>query len=190
MVTADKGQDPVPLQTGEAAHAFVPFDAQAVARSMPDRFHQQVARYPERIAVASESRVVTYGELNQLADRLAAVLLREAVKASEPLALMLGHDLSMIVAIIAALKVGKAYVPLDPEYPPARLQFMLDDCGASLLVSSTRFLDKARNLVSTRTRLLLEDEIPQDTPAHTPGVRDRPRTSRVCDLHLGLDGTA
>jgi amino acid adenylation domain-containing protein/non-ribosomal peptide synthase protein (TIGR01720 family) len=109
----------------------------------PDRFlHQlfdeQAARAPDRIAVELEGRCLTYGELGRSANRLARYLQARGVGPEVRTALCLERSLEMVVALLGVLKAGGAYVPLDPAYPRGRLEYMLRDARAEVVLTDER----------------------------------------------------
>jgi amino acid adenylation domain-containing protein len=91
-------------------------------------FEQQVEAAAERIAVECAAERLTYGELNERANRLAHYLRELGVGADARVALCLERGIEMVIAMLAVLKAGGGYVPLDPAYPAERLSFMLADC--------------------------------------------------------------
>jgi len=102
-------------------------------------FEAQAARTPEAIAVISPTAApLTYGELNRRANQLAHHLQKLGTGPEKLIGLCLERSPEMIVGLLAVLKVGAAYVPLDPTYPPDRLAFMLSDADASILLTQTR----------------------------------------------------
>ncbi|MEW9701882.1 amino acid adenylation domain-containing protein, partial [Paenibacillus sp. SI8] len=105
-------------------------------------FEDQAARVPDRTAVAFGSEGYTYRELNERANRLARKLRDHGVKPDDRVGLMVDRSAEMIVGMIAILKAGGAYVPLDPDYPEERIQFMLEDSGALVLLTEEQWLDK------------------------------------------------
>ena len=110
-------------------------DLNNTARDFPqDKFiHQlfesQVEKNPQQIALRFEGRTLTYQALNQAANRLAHYLKAQGVKTESLVGLLTERSVEMVVGIMAILKAGAAYVPLEPSYPQARLQFMLDNTG-------------------------------------------------------------
>ena len=92
-------------------------------------------RYPDRIAIKEGGQAVNYAELNQRANRLAHAILDRCGERNGPVAILMEHGTSILVAIVAALKAGKIYVPLDPSYPVERLQYMFFDSKAKLVVA-------------------------------------------------------
>ena len=98
-------------------------------------FEEQVARKPEAIAIAFNDRKFTYADLNQRANQLARYLKRHGAKPETLVAIHLEPSLDLVVALLAILKAGAAFVPLDPSYPAETLAFMLADAKASILLT-------------------------------------------------------
>jgi len=98
-------------------------------------FEAQVERTPDAIAVVFEGQSLTYGELNCRANQLAHYLQKLGVKPDELVGICLERSLDMIVGLLAILKVGGAYVPIDPDYPQERISFMLQDTQVKILLT-------------------------------------------------------
>jgi amino acid adenylation domain-containing protein len=105
-------------------------------------FEAQVERTPGAIAVEFEGRHLTYGELNQRSNRLAHYLRKLGVGPEVLVGLCMDRSLEMIVSLFGVLKAGGAYLPIDPAYPLARLEFMLNDASVDVLLTQ-------RNLIQT-----------------------------------------
>jgi amino acid adenylation domain-containing protein/non-ribosomal peptide synthase protein (TIGR01720 family) len=119
-------------------------DGEGAARAYPRQcihvqFEAQARRAPGAIAVTDCDRQLTYGELNACANRLARRLRAAGAGPDAHIALLLDRSLEMVIAILAVLKAGAAYVPLDAEYPESRLAYMLGDAGARILLTQRRF---------------------------------------------------
>jgi amino acid adenylation domain-containing protein/non-ribosomal peptide synthase protein (TIGR01720 family) len=99
------------------------------------RFEAQVRRTPDAGAVTFAGETITYDDLDRRAQRLAAHLRELEVGPDVVVAVQLGRSPEMVVALLAVLKAGGAYLPLDPEYPTERLAFMLGDSGARVLIT-------------------------------------------------------
>lgn len=97
-------------------------------------FEQQAARTPQSIALCGDFNPVSYRQLNQQANQLAWTLRASGVGRDDRVALCVRRSTEMVVALLAILKAGAAWVPLDPAYPPHRLRYMLEDCGAKILL--------------------------------------------------------
>ena len=97
----------------------------AAAVSVPAMFAAQVARTPEAMAVTFEDRSMTYRELDEAANRLAHLLADHGVGPGHCVALLLSRSAEAIVAMLAVLKTGAAYLPIDPSLPTTRIDFML-----------------------------------------------------------------
>jgi amino acid adenylation domain-containing protein len=110
--------------------------------ALNELFEAQVTRTAGAVAVVYESESLTYAELNARANRLAHRLIAAGVHPDTPVALCLERSLELVVAILAVLKAGGGYVPLDPAYPPERLEFVLADCGAPVVVTQERLLER------------------------------------------------
>ncbi len=101
-------------------------------------FEQQVERTPEAIALVHESESLTYAELNARANQLAHLLRSRGARAESLVGVLMERSVEMVVALLAVLKAGAGYVPLDPSYPAERLSMMLDDSGLKLLLTHGR----------------------------------------------------
>ncbi|OHT89203.1 non-ribosomal peptide synthetase [Mycobacteroides saopaulense] len=104
--------------------------------SIPQMFARQVDRAPQAVALTFQGNSMTYHELDHRANRLANLLASFGARPGESVALLIPRSDDAIVAILAVLKTGAAYVPLDPAVPAARLNFMLED-SAPVAVATT-----------------------------------------------------
>ncbi len=100
-------------------------------------FELQVDRSPQAVAVELGSRSYTYDTLDQLAERIARELRQNGVGREMIVALYMHPSLSMIASILGVIKAGAAYLPIDPEYPSDRVQYMLENSGARVLLKGT-----------------------------------------------------
>ncbi len=104
------------------------------------RFEEQVAKTPDAIAVVFENRQLTYREVNRQANQLARYLQRLGVGAETLVGVCADRSADLVVALLAVLKAGGTYVPLDPEYPQERLAFVLEDTRAKVVISQERLI--------------------------------------------------
>jgi amino acid adenylation domain-containing protein len=104
-------------------------------------FERQAARSPDAPALTFGDERLTFAQLDASANRLAHHLVALGARPESRVALLLERSPEMVVAILAALKAGAAYLPIDPDYPADRVSFILQDAGASLLVTHKGFAD-------------------------------------------------
>jgi len=118
-------------------------------KTIVDLFEIQAARTPTANAVIFGLEEVTYIQLNQRANQLANYLVKNGVVKESLVPICIDRSIEMIVGILGILKAGGAYVPIDPQYPAERISYMLQDTGASLVITSedARFKLPANSLV-------------------------------------------
>ncbi len=132
-------------------------------------FEQQAAQKPGALAVTAAGAAITYGELNQQSSRLADRLRALGVGRDTLVCVCVERGISMVVGLLAVLKAGAAYVPLDPSYPPDRLAFMLEDSGAKVVLSERA--TAGRLGTHDAALLLLDDESDFGGPSATTAGR-------------------
>ncbi|MBV8789191.1 MAG: amino acid adenylation domain-containing protein, partial [Mycobacterium sp.] len=110
--------------------------------SVAESFAAQAARTPDAVAVTFEDRSMTYRELDEAANRLARMLVDRGAGPGKSVALVFSRSAEAIVAIVAALKSGAAYLPIDPALPAARMEFMLTDAAPMAAVTTARLADR------------------------------------------------
>jgi amino acid adenylation domain-containing protein len=103
-------------------------------------FEEQVERTPEAIAVEFEDQKISYRELNRRANQLAHYLLTLAVGPEKLVGICVDRSVEMMVGLLGILKASSAYVPLDPAYPEARLEFLLRDSRCFVLLTQQKWL--------------------------------------------------
>ncbi len=106
-------------------------------KTIAEWFEEHAARTPNAVAVEYAGQELKYGDLNQQANRLAYYLRGLGVKPDTLVAVCVDRSLEMIVALLAVMKAGGAFVPLDPAYPEERLQFMLEDSRPAVLLTQS-----------------------------------------------------
>jgi amino acid adenylation domain-containing protein len=105
-------------------------------------FEQQAELSPEATAVAYEDQSLSYRQLNERANQMAHYLRGKEVGPEQVVGVCLERSLEMVIALLAVLKAGAAYLPLDGEYPPRRLKFMLDDSQLKVLITHSNLRDR------------------------------------------------
>lgn len=97
-------------------------------------FERQAAQNPGAIAVVDDEKKITYGQLNERANQLAAFLRKTGVSVNMPVAIMQEKGINMMIAILGILKAGAAYVPIDLKYPKQRIEYILSDSKAKYMI--------------------------------------------------------
>ena len=132
------------LSNEEKLELTVDFNSTKVDRprkTVVDLFEGQVEQTPETPALAYQDRKVTYRSLNSQANKLARYLLEHCrSESNSTVGIMMNRSPEMIVAVLAALKAGMAYVPIDPEYPVDRINHILTDAAISLLITQSDYI--------------------------------------------------
>jgi nonribosomal peptide synthetase DhbF len=124
--------------------------------TLPDLFQEQVRADPDAVAVRCEGAELTYGQLDERANRLARLLTARGAGPERIVALALPRSAESIVALLAVAKSGAAYLPLDTDYPAERIAFMLADARPLLAVTTTATGDRLP-CVTALPHLLLDD---------------------------------
>lgn len=119
-------------------------------------FEQQAKAVPNHVALVCRKERFTYTEVNERANQLAHFLLSQGVKKGEIIAIIDSSSIDMVISILAILKAGAAYMPIDPQYPQDRIDFMITDSGTQWILTTEAY----NHLVQTTDRvvILLEDE--------------------------------
>ena len=143
---------PEPLRTWSGTSTDYPRTGTAVTL-----FENIVRENPEKVALIQGDIELTYGELNRRANRLAHRLRLAGVMLETLVPCCLPRSIEMIVAFLAILKTGAAYVPIDPAYPEARRNLMLEDAGNGVLVTHSSLIPSFQAAESTRI-VIGEDE--------------------------------
>ncbi|MEQ0559642.1 amino acid adenylation domain-containing protein [Amycolatopsis sp. NEAU-NG30] len=141
------------------------------ADTLPALFEAQVARQPQATAVVAGEVVLTYGDLNVRANRLAHHLIAQGVGPESVVALALPRSADLIVALLGVLKSGAAYLPIDVEYPLDRIRFMVSDARPAYVVTR---LDTVDRLPADAPLLVLDDPaLALSARDHDPADADR-----------------
>jgi amino acid adenylation domain len=134
-------------------------------RSVHDVFRERVAARPDAMAVSFGDRSLTYCELDRRSDALAADLVRRGVSKGDVVALAVPRSLATVIAKLAVLKAGGAYLPIDPAFPPDHLRYVIGECRPKVIFVDDAHEDQIRTLsVASSTVVNLEAVPPTLTP--------------------------
>jgi non-ribosomal peptide synthetase-like protein len=140
-------------------------------------FEAQVQIQPERVALLCDASTLTYLQLEQKANQLAHLLRQRGLGKGDLVGILLERSPDLYITLLAILKIGAAYVPLDPMYPPDRIQTIAQDCQMRLLVTHSAIAKPMAALLG-RIVLLLDQEDavlqtqPVTQPNHSPATPD------------------
>ncbi|WP_217212980.1 non-ribosomal peptide synthetase [Streptomyces sp. AC550_RSS872] len=137
--------------------------------SWPAAFEQQVRRSPDAVALVCEDRELTYSELNGAANRLARLLTSRGVAAEDVVAVALPRSPELVVALLAVMKAGAAYLPLDADHPQDRIAYMLSDAGARTVVTVRELAGELPEAAGV-AQVLLDDRATADECAALDGA--------------------
>lgn len=144
--------------------------------TLPELFEGQVARTPDAEAMVFEGTRLTYAELNERANRLARLLVSRGAGPEERVGVMLERSVDLVATLLAVLKTGAAYVPVDPAYPADRIAYLLDDATPALVITSAA----TRGVLPEDVRQLIVDDpttaaVLETLDGHDLSDSDRPR---------------
>lgn len=111
-------------------------------KTIKQLFEEQAAETPEDIALVSDTMTMTYRELNRKSNQLAHFLRQKGIGPDKIVGIMVERSIEMIIGIFAILKAGGAYLPLDINYPDKRLEYILEDSNAEILLVKNKFKDR------------------------------------------------
>ncbi|WP_083452801.1 non-ribosomal peptide synthetase [Mycolicibacterium goodii] len=133
--------------------------------SIPASFAEQVRRVPDAVALSCGDRSWTYRELDEASNRMAHLLAGRGAKPGERVAMLLPRTGEAVVTILAILKTGAAYLPIDPAHPDARIEFVLKDAAPVAAVSSA---DLRTRLIASGVPVIEVDDPAIGSEASTP----------------------
>lgn len=149
---------------------FTRFNRRVLTQSLVERFEQQVNQNLDRLALSCRSERLTYSDLNQASNRLARSIIDRCGAQTENIMLLFAQSVASIVAVLAALKAAKCYVPVDPNSRRTHLAEVWRDSRSTLLVTDRRHLDLARTLGASEGQILNIDDINHTSHTANPGL--------------------
>ncbi|WP_025676549.1 non-ribosomal peptide synthetase, partial [Paenibacillus polymyxa] len=151
-------------------------------KCFPELFIKQARKTPEAIAVVYEEQSLTYRELKEKSTLLAIYLQNQRVTPDTLVGICMERSLEMVIGLLGILLAGGAYVPLDPDYPEDRLEYMLQDSNASLVITQSGLLEKVSRLAGSNVNCIVLDN---DWDLLTSSVKGRKTLRReVQSSHL------
>ena len=164
----------IPLVDGERLRQLDGFNHYTqevdLSQTVVSLFRKQAKLTPDAPAVLFDGKTLSYRELDRLTDSLAAKIQSYGLQEEEVVSVLIGRNAWMTKASLAAMKAGCAYQPLDPSYPAERLNFMIQDAGAKLLIADSEYLPLMQDYQGP---VLTTEELATlpDTPCTAPGPK-------------------
>lgn len=163
--------------------------------TMVDLFEAQVKETPQEVALVYSKASLSYHELNERSGQLASYLIAQGVDKSSVIAICVDRSLEMVIAILGVLKMGAAYVPLDPSYPLERLDYIMEDSGAQWILTKeeiSKFLPNSHTILCFENKAIWKTSIKtEQTEAsarayiiYTSGTTGRPKGVQVSHQNL------
>lgn len=115
-------------------------------KTLAQLFEEIAIKYPKKIAIAESSKMIAYNQLNKMANQFARYLQKKGLGSGMTAIVCSGHDLQLIVSILAIIKLGATYIPIDPTIASRRLHFIFEDSNPSLMIIS-KSLNKRVNKI-------------------------------------------
>jgi len=168
-------------------------------------FEAQAAQTPDAVALSFQDQTMTFAQLNQAANGFAQLLLKQGVQPEQLVGIYVERSLEMMVGLLAILKAGAAFVPLDPNYPKERIALIVQDAGIGIILTKTQWLEQLSGYPSKKMLLdqafegSTQNPPPATTPAqlayviYTSGSTGKPKGVQVehgnlSNFFVGMDG--
>ncbi|WP_082949262.1 non-ribosomal peptide synthetase, partial [Mycolicibacterium celeriflavum] len=168
----------------ECGNRAVLVEATPTSVSIPALFAAQVARTPQAAAVAFDGRSITYREIDEAANRLAHLLAAHGAGAGQYVALLFSRSVEAIVSILAVLKTGAAYLPIDPALPADRIDRMISDAAPIAAITTTGLADR----LDGHGLLVIDVDDPR-IPSHPAAALPMPTADDIAYLVYTSDTT-
>ncbi|MGY0034991.1 AMP-binding protein [Pedobacter sp. NJ-S-72] len=179
------------LTIAEQEQLLIDFNAKSIS-PLPDqtviaRFAEQVMLQNDRPAIITGAESISYRELDEQSSRLAHCLIEKGVKHGDFVPVCQERSASIVISMLAIVKAGGVYVPIDPGYPAERIQYMLTDTGAGLLITDQKALAGLPAVIAD-LELINPENLGLDwiLSACSPGYFCWFRRSGLCDLYFRI----
>lgn len=126
-----------------------------IDKTIHELFEEQVKNSKDSIAIESDEKTLTYGELNLRSNQLAITIREKISRKNSIIGIMVNRSIDMGIGILGILKSGNAYLPIDSEYPEDRVNYMLKECGVNVIVTQKGLVEKIKYKADI---ILIDDE--------------------------------
>ena len=156
------------------SNSFIPFKREHLEQSIPERFEHQVVRRANKLSIKTRVHELDFEGLNGLANRVAHDILARRGDSPEPVATLMHTTTLCTAAALGILKAGKIWIPLDPNHPPSRMAYMLEDAQASLILTDAAQVVLASELSHPKCPLFDLNELPDGFSDQNPNLNIPP----------------
>lgn len=122
-------------------------------------FEQQVAKTPHSIALVCQEEQMTYQELNERANQLAHCLIKKGITEETPIGICVERSFDLVIGILGILKAGGAYVPFEPTLPKERIEYILSNCQAKIILSQSFLWDEKNTILPQKCDIVFLDQL-------------------------------
>ncbi|MCR4589918.1 MAG: amino acid adenylation domain-containing protein [Lachnospiraceae bacterium] len=188
LLTKEKMSDVDPLSSTQRdlLDSFNRTEADYEKKDVVSQFRFRAAEYPDNAALSFKEKTLSYRETDELTDRIAAFISGSGIGRENVVSVLIPRNEYMVLASLGILKAGAAYEPLDPSYPPERLEFMIADSGSKLLIADRNLMDR---VPSYKGKTLFLDEIDKLPAAKALETHPSPEDRFIMLYTSGTTGT-
>ncbi|MEO7976390.1 amino acid adenylation domain-containing protein [Flavobacterium sp.] len=140
-----------------------------VGETVLDLFNNQVQKRPEAIAVIADNERLTYNELDKKSTQFAVYLINHGVKKETLVPICMDRSVEMVIGLIGILKAGGAYVPIDPNYPKKRIDFIIDDTNAKIIVTTAKLSSLFNDFITEKNVIQIDSVLAEIQELNTDG---------------------
>lgn len=156
-----------------------------MGNTINDLFEEQVEKTPDNIAIVYSKKELTYRELNKKVNMLVNYLKDEQVQRDDFIGIILDHSEEMIISILAAVKLGATYIPMEPDFSKKRINYILEQTKAKLVITSRKY----KNIIDKERKTIYYDEtVFQEYPKEDPKNENNPSTALYVLYTSGTTG--
>ena len=154
------------------------------------KIETQAVKFSDKFALKLGDKTMTYQQLNVKVNQLSQIILKENgfSKETETVALLFKHGAEMIIGLLGTLKTGKTYIPLDIDFPEDRLQYILENSAAKLLITDSSNVKQALQLTNGNIQIINIDEISESISSENPVLDIDPMQAAVILYTSGSTG--
>lgn len=159
VATPDVKIKDIPLVSSKLLHAKLEewnntYSPYAKEKSLPDLVSEKARQYPDKIAIQFGDKNISYRNVDETSNKLAALLCDLEVGPGDIIGLAVDRSAEMLISLLAIMKSGASYLPIDPQYPQQRIEYMLQDSSAKILLTSQKY---KKRFHTQATEILIED---------------------------------